>query len=721
MSGAFDPYHKWLGILPRHQPPNHYRLLGLEPFEDDTQVIEAAADRQFSFLRRYQSGENAAACQQLLNEVARARLCLLKPASKASYDAELRHALETPSFSIDIDTSEQRPVRRGKKFPTTAIVAGAMALAGIVAIAIFATSEKKDHKVANGNKRAKVELPRDEVANSDGDSTNGKQKSAMRSSAAEAVVDSPAFTDKRAEGNLDSTSLKREDSAIATAPTNKKPDTPSAMPLKSEETNPDADPNSPLVNEGLLTTGATPVPGDAFLLTASTKIHEDFAAEYVKAKKDSEKSVLAGKIGKLALQATDDPAAKYAAIDEARKLAIDAGELRQATSFVDTQCLEFKVDPAELRFVTFKAIAPKLKNPPANQLFTELALPLVDQLIQTERYLQAGELAGLAGQAATKSKDKTLQKDALETRREAHALAEEFQAAEKARTTLEGNPADADARRIWGEWLCLRKQKWAEGLGVLSGARDEVLKELAERDLRIPEETEMLHLGTDWLDYAKSGKGRAEFAERALHWLGKAHARANNQEKPPIETALEEAVKVREGTSFLIPLLNQIEPKAAQGKVKDSDENPHDGGERFKDTPAQRGILIGLNCTMGPVADSTAFLGIQPIYATRFGIRTGDWHGSAEGQLVEVRAKPGYAVSGLRCQSSNGLDTLQLAFSRITKSGLNLKRTYRSQVINGPRRNDSTETIISLSASPIVGIFGHVDSHVLGLGVTTVK
>ena len=35
----FDPYHKWLGIPPKDQPPNHYRLLGLSLFESDPEVI----------------------------------------------------------------------------------------------------------------------------------------------------------------------------------------------------------------------------------------------------------------------------------------------------------------------------------------------------------------------------------------------------------------------------------------------------------------------------------------------------------------------------------------------------------------------------------------------------------------------------------------------------------------------------------------------------------
>ena len=31
----FDPYHKWLGIAAHEQPPTHYRLLGIAPFECD--------------------------------------------------------------------------------------------------------------------------------------------------------------------------------------------------------------------------------------------------------------------------------------------------------------------------------------------------------------------------------------------------------------------------------------------------------------------------------------------------------------------------------------------------------------------------------------------------------------------------------------------------------------------------------------------------------------
>lgn len=99
-SVPFDPYHKWLGIPKRDQPAHHYRLLGIPLYEDDVQVVEAAADRQMAFLRKFQSGEHSADAMKLLNEVSRARLCLLKPDTKAAYDESLRTVLEATETAI---------------------------------------------------------------------------------------------------------------------------------------------------------------------------------------------------------------------------------------------------------------------------------------------------------------------------------------------------------------------------------------------------------------------------------------------------------------------------------------------------------------------------------------------------------------------------------------------------------------------------------------------
>jgi formylglycine-generating enzyme required for sulfatase activity/serine/threonine protein kinase len=93
MADKFDPYHRWLGIPPKDQPPNHYRLLAIEIFETDPEVIVDAVQRQVAHVRTYHLGPQADRSQKILNEIAAAKACLLDPKKKAAYDAELRHKL----------------------------------------------------------------------------------------------------------------------------------------------------------------------------------------------------------------------------------------------------------------------------------------------------------------------------------------------------------------------------------------------------------------------------------------------------------------------------------------------------------------------------------------------------------------------------------------------------------------------------------------------------
>ena len=94
MGKKFDPYHQWLGIRDAaDQTPNHYRLLGLEIFEYDADVIQNAADQRMSHVRTYQTGPNSAISQKILNELSVAKICLLNAGKKAKYDAELKQQL----------------------------------------------------------------------------------------------------------------------------------------------------------------------------------------------------------------------------------------------------------------------------------------------------------------------------------------------------------------------------------------------------------------------------------------------------------------------------------------------------------------------------------------------------------------------------------------------------------------------------------------------------
>ncbi|MEQ8784851.1 MAG: LamG domain-containing protein [Pirellulaceae bacterium] len=93
VSDDFDPYYRWLGIPPEEQPPHYYRLLGVRAFEPDEEVLQNAADLRMIQLRSAQIGKRAALSQQLLNEVAAARACLLNPRRRNEYDAQLKRRL----------------------------------------------------------------------------------------------------------------------------------------------------------------------------------------------------------------------------------------------------------------------------------------------------------------------------------------------------------------------------------------------------------------------------------------------------------------------------------------------------------------------------------------------------------------------------------------------------------------------------------------------------
>lgn len=118
MSEPFDPHHKWLGIAPAEQPTNYYRLLGLNLFESDADVIESGSDRQMAHLRSFQTGPRMRECQQLLNEVSLARVTLLDAQKKATYDQALRASLaavELPpnANAIPLPPEDALPPRAG--------------------------------------------------------------------------------------------------------------------------------------------------------------------------------------------------------------------------------------------------------------------------------------------------------------------------------------------------------------------------------------------------------------------------------------------------------------------------------------------------------------------------------------------------------------------------------------------------------------------------------
>ena len=116
MPEEFDPYRKWLGIPPEEAAAESLSAVGDRRIEDDPDVVSNAADRQMGHVRTFQSGKNGALSQQLLNELAAAKVCLLDKKKRAAYDAGLRDQLQT-ARSESPTTPAPGPVARPGPVP----------------------------------------------------------------------------------------------------------------------------------------------------------------------------------------------------------------------------------------------------------------------------------------------------------------------------------------------------------------------------------------------------------------------------------------------------------------------------------------------------------------------------------------------------------------------------------------------------------------------------
>jgi hypothetical protein len=90
MPADLDPYRDWLGIAEPERPVSYYQLLGVERSETGDAVISAAADDRIAKVRKQLKGPNARLARRTLFELEAAKSCLLDPAARGSYDESLK-------------------------------------------------------------------------------------------------------------------------------------------------------------------------------------------------------------------------------------------------------------------------------------------------------------------------------------------------------------------------------------------------------------------------------------------------------------------------------------------------------------------------------------------------------------------------------------------------------------------------------------------------------
>jgi hypothetical protein len=112
---ALDVYKDWLGIPDGPRPPDHYQLLRLVQFEDSVDRIRANYKKLNAHVRKYATGQYIDESQALLNEMAKAMLCLTDLERKREYDQSQGREFEEDTSgpkTMDVILLEQKHVNQ---------------------------------------------------------------------------------------------------------------------------------------------------------------------------------------------------------------------------------------------------------------------------------------------------------------------------------------------------------------------------------------------------------------------------------------------------------------------------------------------------------------------------------------------------------------------------------------------------------------------------------
>lgn len=286
------------------------------------------------------------------------------------------------------------------------------------------------------------------------------------------------------------------------------------------------------------------VPEAAAVAEAEKLIRQLFKDELASAKSAADKKKLARKIIELGGQADYSADERYAMLQTAQTVAVDAGSSVIAVEAADAIEAWFKIDAIKSLAVLFERLSPQARTTETRTELVEVALPVIEQALAARRYAEAETIVRASGGTISKP-DLARRVRLLEARiRDERSKWDGYQAALK---QLKTTPGDAKANQVAGMHLLLVERDWAKGLAHLAKGTDEKLKAVAAKDLVNPETNDkQVELGDQWLAIAEAASGdeKQVFLAAADYWYRKALADATGLRKLKIQKSLEKVGQI---------------------------------------------------------------------------------------------------------------------------------------------------------------------------------
>ncbi len=256
------------------------------------------------------------------------------------------------------------------------------------------------------------------------------------------------------------------------------------------------------------TSSRRPIPEAAQRQKALADVKDIYKADYVVAKSPEQKSALAMKFVEQARQSAGEPTSEYVLLDEARRLAIDGGNLAAIREVLTLLNRDFDVEESTTLLEGWNELLRRPRVDPATiKILYEEAAGLFDEAVVDGRFDDAKSYGDFALLTARRQPNSAaIVKFATDRNTALTARQKEWNSISAAADTLSTAPDDAAANLIVGRYQALVVGDWRGALPLLAKTGDETLRRLAEQSLTADDPATLAAAGDAWYDAAQTAK-----------------------------------------------------------------------------------------------------------------------------------------------------------------------------------------------------------------------
>ena len=269
-----------------------------------------------------------------------------------------------------------------------------------------------------------------------------------------------------------------------------------------------------------------PKPDNDSIKQAAKDIREAYVQDYEDAEQGAKnKQILATKLINDA-NSEADPKMQFALLKEAIRLQAEAQQAEALIETIEKMSQLFEIDSLKIKVYFLKKIARSIKKKNSAGSTINAIRSVANQATSSDQYDKALELLAAVTDMGEQIKDRKLVREYEAITERTRQESELYQTVKQAQGTLEQEPLNAPANQLVGEWYCLKKNRWEEGVTYLALGNHPEMKKLSRIDLKTEKTPDdLVKLGDLCWDLAQHRPDDSNaLKQRAVFWYEKAQS-----------------------------------------------------------------------------------------------------------------------------------------------------------------------------------------------------